>query len=214
MYKYTKIETPFKRDMDGTKKLIEGDFRNDAIEFLKDNKFIFSEKVDGCCLGIFWDGYRVNYQGRTERANIPAHLMNRLIEIFGTNEAEELFEQMFGEKEVVLFGEGYGAKIQKGGGNYIPDGCDFILFDVYIPSSDTWLKWDDMVIIADAFNIKHVPLIMTGTIQEAIDFVKTKPVSHINPNHEMEGLVGKPLVDLYDRNHKRVMVKIKVKDFT
>ena len=24
MYKYTKIETPFKRDMDGTKKLIEG----------------------------------------------------------------------------------------------------------------------------------------------------------------------------------------------
>ena len=214
MYKYTKIETPFKRDMDGTKKLIEGDFRNDVLEFLKDSKFIFSEKVDGCCLGIFWDGYRVNYQGRTERANIPAHLMNRLIEIFGTNEAEEMFEQMFGEKEVVLFGEGYGAKIQKGGGNYIPDGCDFILFDVYIPSSDTWLQWDDMTSVADAFNIKHVPLVMTGTIQEAIDYVKTKPVSHINPNHEMEGLVGKPLVDLYDRNHKRVMVKIKVKDFT
>lgn len=121
---------------------------------------------------------------------------------------------MFGEKEVVLFGEGYGAKIQKGGGNYIPDGCDFILFDVYIPSSDTWLQWDDMTSVADAFNIKHVPLVMTGAIQDAIDYVKTKPVSHINPNHEMEGLVGKPLVDLYDRNHKRVMVKIKVRDFT
>lgn len=26
MYKYTKIETPFKRDMDGTKKLIEETF--------------------------------------------------------------------------------------------------------------------------------------------------------------------------------------------
>ena len=214
MYTYTKIETPFKRDMDGTKKLIEGDFRSEAVDYLSRNQWFFSEKIDGCCLGIYWDGYKVHYQGRTERANIPAHLMNRLIEIFGTNEAEEMFEQMFGEKEVVLFGEGYGAKIQKGGGNYIPDGCDFILFDVYIPSSDTWLKWDDMVIIADAFNIKHVPHIMTGTIQEAIDYVKTKPVSHINPNHEMEGLVGKTLVDLYDRNHKRVMVKIKVKDFT
>ncbi len=214
MYKYTKIETPFKRDMDGTKKLIEGDFRSKAVDYLSRNQWFFSEKVDGCCLGIYWDGYRVNYQGRTERANIPSHLMNRLIEIFGTNEAEEMFEQMFGEKEVVLFGEGYGAKIQNGGGNYIPDGCDFILFDVYFPSSDTWLQWNDMASVADAFNIKHVPLIMTGTIQEAIDYVKTKPVSHINPNHEMEGLVGKPLVDFYDRNHNRVMVKIKVRDFT
>ena len=178
------------------------------------NYFANGILVHNCNIGVNWDGHKVNYQGRTERAQIPAHLTNKLIEIFGTNEAEEMFEQMFGEKEVVLFGEGYGAKIQKGGGNYIPDGCDFILFDVYIPSSDTWLKWDDMAIIADAFNIKHVPHIMTGTIQEAIDYVKTKPVSHINPNHEMEGLVGKPLVDLYDRNHKRVMVKIKVKDFT
>lgn len=214
MYTYTKIETPFKRDIDGTKKLIDGDFRNDAVAYLSNNQWYFCEKVDGANTGIYWDGHKVNYQGRTERAQIPAHLTNKLIEIFGTNEAEELFEQMFGEKEVVLFGEGYGAKIQKGGGDYIPDGCDFMLFDVYIPSSDTWLQRGDMVIIADAFNIKYVPHIMTGTIQEAIDFVKTKPVSHINPNHEMEGLVGKPLVDFYDRNHKRVMVKIKVKDFT
>lgn len=214
MYTYTKIETPFIRDMSGTKKLIEGEFRSEAVKFLSNNQWFFSEKTDGCNTGIFWDGYKVHYQGRTERANIPAHLMNRLIEIFGTNEAEEMFEQMFGEKEVVLFGEGYGAKIQKGGGNYIPDGCDFILFDVYIPSSDTWLLWNDMISVADAFNIKHVPLVMTGTIQDAIDYVKTKPVSRINPNHEMEGLVGKPLVDFYDRNHKRVIVKIKVKDFT
>lgn len=178
------------------------------------NYFANGVLVHNCNIGIFWDGHMVSYQGRTEKAQIPAHLTNRLIEIFGTNEAEELFEQMFGEKEVVLFGEGYGAKIQKGGGNYIPDGCDFILFDVYFPSSDTWLQWNDVMSVADAFGINHVPLIMTGTIQEAIDFVKTKPVSHINPNHEMEGLVGKPLVDLYDRNHKRVMVKIKVKDFT
>lgn len=178
------------------------------------NYFANGVLVHNCNIGIFWDGHRVSYQGRTEKAQIPAHLTNRLIEIFGTNEAEEMFEQMFGEREVVLFGEGYGAKIQKGGGNYIPDGCDFILFDVYFPSSDTWLQWNDVMNVADAFGINHVPLIMTGTIQEAIDYVKTKPVSHINPNHEMEGLVGKPLVDFYDRNHNRVMVKIKVRDFT
>ena len=103
MYKYTKIETPFKRDMDGTKKLIEGDFRSEAVDYLSRNQWFFSEKIDGCCLGIYWDGYRVNYQGRTERANIPSHLMNRLIEIFGTNEAEEMFEQMFGEREKLFY---------------------------------------------------------------------------------------------------------------
>jgi hypothetical protein len=210
---YTKIETVYKRDIDGTKKLIEGDFRSEAVEYLKDNEWIFSEKCDGCNTGIFWDGHKVAYQGRTERAQIPAHLTNKLISIFGTDEAEEMFEQTFGEKQVVLFGEGYGAKIQKGGGNYIPDGCDFILFDVYMPDSDTWLKRDGIEDIAKRFGIKAVPIVMTGTIEQAVEFIKTQPRSLINPLHEMEGVVGKPKVDFYDRSHNRLIVKIKVKDF-
>lgn len=214
MNAYTKIETVYKRDVDGTKKLIEGDFRSEAVEYLKDNEWIFSEKADGCNTGIFWDGHKVAYQGRTERAQIPAHLTNKLISIFGTDEAEEMFEQTFGEKQVVLFGEGYGAKIQKGGGNYIPDGCDFILFDVYMPDSDTWLKRDGIEDIAKRFGIKVVPIVMTGTIEQAVKFIKTQPRSIINPAHEMEGVVGKPKVDFYDRSHNRLIVKIKVKDFT
>jgi len=210
---YTKIETVYKRDIDGTKKLIEGDFRSEAVEYLKDNEWIFSEKADGCNTGIFWDGHKVAYQGRTERAQIPAHLTNKLISIFGTDEAEEMFEQTFGEKQVVLFGEGYGAKIQKGGGNYIPDGCDFILFDVYMPDSDTWLKRDGIEDIAKRFGIKVVPVVMTGTIEQAVEFIKTQPRPLINPAHEMEGVVGRPMVDFYDRNHDRLIVKIKVKDF-
>lgn len=213
MYKYTKIETPFVRDIEGSKKLIEGEYRNDAVKFLANNLWFFKEKVDGTNIGIYWDGHKVNYQGRTEKAQIPAHLTNRLIEIFGTNESEEMFEQLFGEKEVVLFGEGYGAKIQKGGGNYISDGCDFILFDVYMVNSDTWLKHQDIQDIARAFGIKIVPLVMTGTINEAVEFIKTRPCSLINPNHEMEGVVGKPIIDLYDRQHNRIITKIKVCDF-
>lgn len=213
MNEYTKINTVYKRDIDGTKKLIEGDFRSEAVEFLKDKDWIFTEKCDGMNVGIFWDGHKVAYQGRTERAQIPAHLTNKLISIFGTDEAEEMFEQTFGEKQVVLFGEGYGAKIQKGGGNYIPDGCDFILFDVYMPDSDTWLKRDGIEDIAKRFGIKVVPIVMTGTIEQAVEFIKTQPRSLINPAHEMEGVVGRPVVDLYDRNHDRLIVKIKVRDF-
>ena len=214
MKTYTKIETVFNRDVSGTKKLIEGDYRSEAVEFLKDAQWRFTEKTDGMNVGIVWDGHRVSYQGRTERAQIPAHLMNRLIELFGSNEVEELFEQTFGEKQVVLFGEGYGAKIQKGGGNYISDGCDFILFDVYMVDSDTWLKHDGIESVAKMFGIKSVPVALIGTINDAVEYIKTKPVSLINEAHEMEGVVGKPLVDFYDRGHNRLIVKIKVCDFT
>lgn len=210
MVEYTKIETPFERDMDGSKKLIEGKYRNEAVYYLKDSQWICTEKIDGTNIGVLWDGHRVSYQGRTERAQIPAHLTNKLIELFGGDVNEELFEQKFGDMPVILFGEGYGVKIQNGG-NYRPD-VSFILFDVYLPEQNLWLKRDAIEDIAKAFNVDVVPIVMRGTIEEAVEFVKTKPKSTIGTAN-MEGLVCKPEVDLLDRMGRRVMVKIKVKDF-
>ena len=211
MNEYTKIETIFERDMEGTKKLIEGKFRNETVEFLKDNQWICTEKIDGTNIGIVWDGHKVSYQGRTERAQIPAHLMNKLIEMFGGETNEELFEQKFGETQAILFGEGYGAKIQKGGGNYRSD-VSLILFDVYLPEQNLWLKRDALEDIARTFGIDVVPIILTGTLHEAVDFVKQKPKSTIGVA-EMEGLVCKPEVDMLDRMGRRVIVKVKVRDF-
>lgn len=210
MNKYTKIDSVFERDMDGSKKLIEGKFRDETVKFLKDNEWICTEKIDGTNIGIVWDGHKVTYQGRTERAVIPAHLMNKLIEMFGGDTNEQIFEQKFGEMSVVLFGEGYGVKIQNGGA-YRPD-VSFILFDVYLPEHNLWLNRDSIEDIAKAFNIDVVPILLRGTIQEAVDFVKTKPKSTIG-TADMEGLVCKPAVDMLNRNGKRVMVKIKVHDF-
>lgn len=211
MYEYTKIDTPFKRDMDGSKRLIEGEFRGEAVQYLKNNEWICTEKIDGTNIGIVWDGHKVTYQGRTERAQIPTHLMNKLIEMFGGDVNEELFEQKFGEMGVILFGEGYGPKIQKGGGNYRND-VSFILFDVYIPQKDLWMKRADIEDVAKTFGIDVVPIVMRGSIQQAIDFVKQHPKSTIG-TAEMEGLVCKPAIDMLDRNGKRIITKIKVKDF-
>ena len=47
MSEYHKIETLFERDMEGSKKLIEGKYRNECVEFLAPCKWIFTEKVDG-----------------------------------------------------------------------------------------------------------------------------------------------------------------------
>lgn len=37
---YTKIDTVFNRDIEGTKQLIEGSFRGPVVEYLKDNIMI------------------------------------------------------------------------------------------------------------------------------------------------------------------------------
>lgn len=211
MIEYVKIETPFNRAEDGSKKLIEGNFRNETVEFLKDCEWVWTEKVDGTNISIVWDGHRVEFHGRTERAQIPAHLVNKLNEMFGGETNEQMFEQIFGDTPMILYGEGYGPKIQNGGS--YRDDVSFILFDVYQPDSDMWLKREAVEDIAAKLCIDVVPIIITGSLAEAIAFVRKHPKSEVGFNHDMEGLVGRPLIELKDRRGKRVIVKVKVRDF-
>lgn len=208
MIEYNKIDTLYKRDMEGTKRLLEGEFRDPTVEFLKNNIWQFTEKIDGTNIRVHWDGHKVHFGGRTERAQIPAHLVNYLNDVFGTNEAEQIFEEKFGETEVILFGEGYGPKIQNGG-LYRSD-VSFIMFDALI--SGNYQPRESVEDIAKAFGIDVVPIIFEGTIQEGVDFVKTHPDSTIG-TAKMEGLVGRPKVEMRDRCGKRVIVKIKWEDF-
>lgn len=208
MIEYNKIETLWKRDMEGTKRLLEGEFRNPTVEFLKDNIWQFTEKVDGTNIRIYWDGHTVQFGGRTERAEITAHLVNYLNSVFGTSEAEQIFEEKFGETPVILFGEGYGPKIQNGGA-YRSD-VSFIMFDVLI--SGNYQPRESVEDIAKAFGVDVVPIILEGTIDAGVAFVKGHPKSTMGTAY-MEGLVGRPKIEMRDRCGKRVIVKIKWEDF-
>ena len=211
MRKYEKIETIFSRDMNGTKKLMPGVFRDSTIEFLVSNKWIWTEKVDGTNIRVYWDGHTVSFGGRTDKAAIPADLINRLNELFGGEANAQIFEEAFGEKEVILFGEGYGSKIQKGGGNYISNSVDFILFDVLVGENYQEREWVEKT--ATMFGIKVVPIVGKGTLWEAVAFVKNHPMSTIaEKKHEMEGLVCRPAIELKNRRGERIIVKIKWED--
>lgn len=211
MREYTKIETPFERDMTGSKKLIPGLFRSPEVAYLADKMWLWTEKVDGTNIRVHWDGHTVEFGGRTERAQIPSELVNRLNDLFGGETNAQIFEQLFGEKDVILFGEGYGRKIQKGGGLYIPDGVNFALFDVYIDG--IWLKWDAVEDIAKAFGIYTVPVIGYGSLGEAIDFVRNGHTTHLSGTAPMEGLVIRNPEGMLTRTGGRIMVKIKYRDF-
>lgn len=209
MKEYHKIETLFKRDPK-TKKLIVGDYTNETVEYLKDNIWQFTEKVDGTNIRVYWDGHRVTFGGRTNNAMIPVHLVNKLNDLFGGEVNEQLFEQKFGDTPVELFGEGYGPKIQSGGA--YRDDVDFILFDVMI--KDTYLKRDSVEDIANYFGINIVPVVLEGTIQDGIDYVMNNLKSTIAINGaDLEGIVGRPKVEVLDRLGRRVIVKIKRRDF-
>lgn len=210
MRTYEKIETLYKRDTEGTKRLIPGLFRDPTVAFLKDVDWVWTEKVDGTNIRVMWDGHAVSFGGRTEHSDIPASLVNRLNELFGGEENAQLFEQTFGEKEAILFGEGYGKKIQGCGSLYIPDGVDFILFDVLV--GDTYLARPIVDSLAQTFGVKSVPVVGVGTLDAAVDFVKAHPASQLGLL-PMEGVVCRPVVELRDRNGNRLIVKIKWRDF-
>ena len=208
MKQYEKIETVFCRDTNGTKRLVLNDYRNPTIAYLKDNMWLFTEKVDGTNIRIHWDGHKVEFGGRTDKAQIPGPLLNKLNEMFVTTEAEELFEQTWGDKDVILFGEGYGPKIQNGG-DYRSD-VSFILFDVLVGNNYQEREWVEKT--AQMFNIDVVPIVLTGTIQDGIDYVMKHPQSTMG-TAMMEGVVGRPMIELRDRRGERVIVKIKWEDF-
>lgn len=206
---YHKIPGLYKREEQKPFRLIEGVYREPEMELLKDIEWVFTEKVDGTNIRVIWDGHNVVFGGRTENAQIPSHLVTKLNELFMGTRMEQVFEQVFGESPAILFGEGYGAKIQKGGGNYSQT-QQFVLFDV--KAGDFYLRREDVEDVASKFSLDVVPIVHRGTLQEGVDLVKDGLKSSWG-DFVAEGLVAKPAVDLFNRNGERILTKIKAEDF-
>lgn len=206
---YHKIPGLYKREEVRPFNLIEGVYREPELELLKDIEWEFTEKVDGTNIRIIWDGHNVVFGGRTDNASLPAFLVTRLTELFLGTRNEQVFEQVFGETDVVLFGEGYGAKIQKGGGNYRQN-QDFVVFDVKV--GDIYLRRADVEDVAAKFGLAAVPVVLRGTLQQGVDLVRAGLKSQWG-DFTAEGLVGKPAVDLFTRTGDRIIAKIKHEDF-
>jgi hypothetical protein len=212
MREYHKIQTIFKREEHGKRRVIEGQYSLPEFEYLKDNSWVFTEKVDGTNIRIMWDGSNVTFGGKTDNAQMPVFLLYRLQELFEKDGRIELFREVFKDMDggVCLYGEGYGAKIQKGGGCYIRDGVDFVMFDVRI--GDWWLERHNVEEIAGKFGLRVVPKIGIGTLADAVKIAKDGLRSTWG-GFQAEGLVLRPTVELKTRRGDRIITKIKCKDF-
>lgn len=211
MEEYHKIQTAYLRNPDNNyKTLLEGQWAKDEFGVLKDIDWVWTEKIDGTNIRVMWNGENVRFAGKTDRAQIPKHLLQVLETTFTAEKMKAAFTDA---KEVCLYGEGYGQKIQKGG-NYLPDRASFILFDCKIER--WWLSRENVEDIARKLGIQVVPVIGQGPLEEAILRVKEGFTSTIAENTEYmaEGLIMKPIVELFNRNGERVITKIKHADFS
>jgi len=212
MSEYHKIQSIYLRDP-ATKHhtFLEGRFTLPEFEYLAGDDWRWDEKIDGTNVRVYWTpGERVIYKGRTDNAQMPTFLIEKLLDVF----TPESFERSFPDcgAPVVLYGEGYGAKIQKGGGDYIPDGVGFCLFDAMV--GGMLLRRDSVEDIAEKFGVPAAPVLRIGTLSEAVEAVRAGFPSKIAQKpRTAEGLVLRPLVDLFDRRGARIITKIKHKDF-
>lgn len=208
MEEYHKIQSLFLRDpATKLKTFLMGQWTMPEFEYLRNLEWIFEEKVDGTNIRIGYDGEKVEIGGRTKDAQTPTFLTNKLHEMFPVSKFKKAFPDC---NNVLLFGEGYGAKIQKGGGDYIRDGVSFILFDVKI--GDWWLKLEDKRDVATKLGIEVVPVVGTGSLHKAIQMCEEgfPSVLRLSPP---EGLILRPQVDLWNRKGERIISKLKLKDF-
>ena len=205
MSKYHKIQTVYKRDpATKNKTLLVGEYSTPEFEYLRDNEWVFTEKVDGTNVRVILDECGLRFGGKTDNAQMPAPLVNRLQELFTEADLRDLFED-----GAVLYGEGYGPKIQKGGGLYRED-QSFVLFDVRV--GHWWLRREEVDAIADRLGIDSVPIIGKGTLADMVLRCEAG-FDSVWGAFRAEGIVARPTTELSARSGQRIITKLKCKDF-
>jgi len=227
---YPKIETLYDRD-EHTHKVIPGQLRRPEFGLI--DRWLITEKIDGTnirvCVepggiitGMVAAGEyvptHVEFFGKTDKAQIPPFLLAQLKAMFPPEAFEAVFEFHTDIERLWLLGEGYGERIQKGGGNY-REGVSFRLFDVVVEGDDGkewWLRWADVEDIADKLGIKTVPIVSTDVGLETAAQLYSGP-SHVAQDEggmtQREGIVARTDPYLHTNQGKRVVWKLKTKDF-
>lgn len=219
---YPKIQTLFKRN---EKNIIIPDmYTLPEFYYLKNNLWECTEKIDGTNMRVELtflpagsdETVHMEIKGRTEKAVIPEHLLNKMHSLFDDVDWLEIFPSLINVTApypVTLYGEGYGMKIQTPGNRYIKDDVNFILFDVKV--GKLWLTRDSCESIAENLRIDIVPFLGHFTLPQAIEAVQKGFKSLISEDNTLdaEGMVIKPVGGFLSRTGERIITKIKTSDF-
>lgn len=209
MTEYHKIDTIFKRNPDdGFKTLLLGQYSRPEFEYLANNEWVFTEKIDGTNVRILIEPAqnRIGFGGKTDNAQLSTKLIDALADLFHPH-APALVEDF--PNGAVFYGEGYGPKIQAGGGRYRSE-PGFILFDVKV--GNWWLTREGVENVGTEYGLDVVPIVGRGPLSLAIGMAREGYKSTFG-DFAAEGIVARPAVEMRDRGGERIITKIKHKDF-
>lgn len=218
MNTYHKIQTLFLRDPETNyKRLMVGEWSKPEFEYLQNNEWIIDEKIDGTNIRILWDGFDAEIRGKTDDAQLHMDLVKNIQAMFPKEKIIEIFGEgrplnKNGEAQdiqVCLYGEGCGAGIQKGGGNYGQD-KHFKLFDVLINGS--WLERHNVEDVGQKLECDKAPEIGRMSLVDAIELVH-KGFNSTYGDFTAEGIIARPVVEMKNRFGERIITKLKVTDF-
>jgi hypothetical protein len=219
MSEYHKIQTVYLRDpATGHKTLLTGRYSKPEFKYLENCEWIFTEKIDGMNMRVSIgandscgngesDFIRIN--GKTDRAQIPGDLLGNMYRTFGASTSIDVLRELSKGGPAILYGEGFGPGIQTGSKDY-PGEKRFILFDVKV--GNFWLEWQNVQDVAKQLNIPTVPIVGYGNLYEMVDMARGGFASHVG-DCVAEGIVARPMVEMFNRFGERVITKIKHKDF-
>lgn len=209
MTEYGKIDTLFERDA-GTFVVKPEVLKSSILGTIRE--WDVTEKIDGTNIRVMLSASgEVTFGGRSDNAQIPTDLVRYLIATFPAELVRtSLWVKPEEPVDVVLYGEGYGSGIQKGGGLYRADKA-FILFDVLV-AGQWWLDREAVEEIAGKLGVACVPYLGRMDLDQIVDQVRTPFASKIG-TATAEGVVARPIETLFDRRMKRIIIKLKTKDF-
>lgn len=206
--KYPKMNTLWKRAEDKKAIIMPGEYSQ--IEFTNVKYWLVSEKIDGMNMRVIYTKDGVEFRGRTDKAQIPGELLGVMTKTFTEEKMAKLFDLEIADT-IILYGEGYGKGIQKGGS--YRDDQNFILFDINIDG--VWFESKKVTEYAEQLGVYRVPILGLMTIDEVVELVKSRVQSEIgNPGTIMEGVVCRSDPLMLDRMGRRVIFKLKCKDYT
>lgn len=242
--RFPKIENLYARD-DATHRLVLGELRRS--DFGQIGSWLVTEKIDGTNIRLVYRAARATaglwapglfeVRGRSDEATLPKRFQEEALPDVDLRDrmaaALSAIDDRGVAEAMVVYGEGYGPGIQKGGGDYGPRKA-FRVFDVvtYTISEDgdfsrgLWRTWEDVESVASILGVQTAPMLGgIKTIADALDFVRSDPYSRVAVEDKgvveyeqvadlrvMEGVVARTDPYLFDFRGNRVIFKLKSED--
>lgn len=186
---------------------IENLYRSKAQEILLFKELYALEKVHGTSAHVEWKEGKVSYFPGGES-------LTKFKNLFNEEDLVRLFTEL-GHEGVTIYGEAYGGSCQKMSYMYGPE-LRFIVFDVVI--NGIWLDVPNMDEVATKFGQEVVPWRKITCDITSIDAERDLPSEvairrGFTEPHIREGVVLRPLVEMFNRYSERMIVKHKHEKF-